>query len=50
VIAQDHESSVVWGMPGSVVEAGLADDVVSIDDVAPAIMAKFNNEPVYATV
>jgi two-component system chemotaxis response regulator CheB len=27
VLAQDQDSSVVWGMPGSVVEAGLADGV-----------------------
>jgi two-component system chemotaxis response regulator CheB len=27
VVAQDEASSVVWGMPGSIVEAGLATDV-----------------------
>jgi len=32
VIAQDSESSVVWGMPGAVVEAGLADMVVSLKE------------------
>jgi two-component system chemotaxis response regulator CheB len=34
VIAQDQASSVVWGMPGIVVEAGLADVVVPIQNVA----------------
>jgi two-component system chemotaxis response regulator CheB len=31
VIAQDEASSVVWGMPGSVVEAGLSTDVRPLD-------------------
>jgi two-component system, chemotaxis family, protein-glutamate methylesterase/glutaminase len=38
VIAQDSESSVVWGMPGAVVEAGLADMVVSLKSVAQSIV------------
>ena len=33
VWAQDEASSVVWGMPGAVVEAGLADLVLPIQDV-----------------
>jgi two-component system chemotaxis response regulator CheB len=37
VLAQDRASSVVWGMPGYVVEAGLADFVEAIDDIGPAI-------------
>lgn len=31
VLAQDQESSVVWGMPGSVAQAGLADEILSLD-------------------
>jgi two-component system chemotaxis response regulator CheB len=38
VIAQDSESSVVWGMPGAVVEAGLADRVVGLNAVGPTIL------------
>jgi two-component system chemotaxis response regulator CheB len=38
VIAQDEASSVVWGMPGAVVQAGLADRVVSLEQVAPEIL------------
>lgn len=34
VIAQDEKSSVVWGMPGSVANAGLCNAVKSIDDIA----------------
>ncbi len=39
VIAQDEATSVVYGMPKVVVEAGLADKVVPIDKVAEAIMS-----------
>jgi two-component system, chemotaxis family, protein-glutamate methylesterase/glutaminase len=39
VIAQDQASSTVWGMPGSVVEAGLADKVLPLDRIADAITA-----------
>lgn len=34
VIAQDQASSVVWGMPGAVVEAGVADEVLHVDAIA----------------
>jgi two-component system chemotaxis response regulator CheB len=37
VIAQDRESSVVWGMPGAVVEAGLADNVFPLEEMAGEI-------------
>ena len=37
VIVQDKETSVVWGMPGAVASAGLADDVLPLDDIAPEI-------------
>ena len=38
VIAQDRASSVVWGMPGAVVEAGLANAVINLDEIATAIL------------
>jgi two-component system chemotaxis response regulator CheB len=38
VLVQDEASSVVWGMPGSVYEAGLADEVLPIDKIAAAIV------------
>ena len=40
VIAQDRASSVVWGMPGAVVGAGLADAVVSLGEIASAILKR----------
>jgi two-component system chemotaxis response regulator CheB len=38
IIAQDEPSSVVWGMPGGVVKAGLADFVLDLKDVVPQIL------------
>jgi two-component system chemotaxis response regulator CheB len=38
VLAQDEASSVVWGMPGAVVNAGLADRVLPLDEVVPEIL------------
>jgi two-component system chemotaxis response regulator CheB len=35
IVAQDQPSSVVWGMPGAVTEAGLADAVLALDAIGP---------------
>lgn len=40
IFAQDSASSVIWGMPGSVVNAGLAGKVVSLDGL-PAEILRF---------
>ena len=40
VMAQDEASSVVWGMPGSVVHAGFAHSVVPLAHVSTEIMRK----------
>ncbi len=37
VIAQDEATSVVWGMPGAVTTAGLANSVVALPHIAPMI-------------
>lgn len=37
LIAQDRTTSVVWGMPGAVVRAGLAADVLPLDEIATAV-------------
>jgi two-component system chemotaxis response regulator CheB len=39
VIVQDEPSSVVWGMPGAVAEAGLADKVLPLDRIAAGILS-----------
>jgi two-component system chemotaxis response regulator CheB len=38
LLAQDEKSSVVWGMPGAVVAAGLCADVLPIDEIAPRVV------------
>lgn len=38
VIAQDEDTSVVWGMPRAVVRAGLAAACKPLQDIAPAIL------------
>ncbi len=37
IFAQDEASSVVWGMPGFIVQAGLADKVLPLDQLAHEI-------------
>lgn len=39
VIAQDEESSVVWGMPGAVVKANLVDGIYALNDI-PAELSR----------
>jgi len=36
-LVQDQESSIVWGMPGSVYEANLADEILSIEGIAKRV-------------
>jgi len=38
VIVQDEPSSVVWGMPGAVAQAGLAHDVLPLPQIAPRLL------------
>ncbi|MCX6397842.1 MAG: chemotaxis response regulator protein-glutamate methylesterase [Propionibacteriales bacterium] len=39
VIVQDEGSSVVWGMPGAVATAGLANEVLPLEDIAGKLTA-----------
>jgi two-component system, chemotaxis family, protein-glutamate methylesterase/glutaminase len=40
VVVQDEQTSVVWGMPGFVSRAGLADRELPLDQVAPEIVRR----------
>jgi two-component system chemotaxis response regulator CheB len=40
ILAQDQSSSVVWGMPGFVVKAGLANRVVSLSQLGEEILRR----------
>jgi two-component system, chemotaxis family, protein-glutamate methylesterase/glutaminase len=42
VIAQDEASSVVWGMPRSVAQAGLCSAVLGIAGIAPRVLRLFS--------
>ena len=37
VVVQDQASSVVWGMPGAIASAGLADEILPLDRIPDAI-------------
>jgi two-component system chemotaxis response regulator CheB len=43
ILAQDQASSVVWGMPGFVANAGLADKVLSLDQLGAEILRRVRN-------
>lgn len=40
IVAQEREGCAVWGMPGAVVEAGLASAVLSLHDIATEIVRR----------
>lgn len=37
ILIQDEKSSVVWGMPGAIAEAGLADAIIPLDHLGVEI-------------
>jgi two-component system chemotaxis response regulator CheB len=38
IIAESQETCVVYGMPKAVVDAGIADEILPVQDIAEAIM------------
>jgi two-component system, chemotaxis family, protein-glutamate methylesterase/glutaminase len=44
VMVQDEASCVVWGMPGFVARAGLADRVLSLNGIGPAVVGRVLQE------
>lgn len=40
VLAQNEETSVVWGMPGAVAKAGICTEILPLDDVGPHIIER----------
>ncbi|WP_297731004.1 chemotaxis response regulator protein-glutamate methylesterase [uncultured Maricaulis sp.] len=40
ILAQDEATSIVWGMPGAVAEAGLADEILSLSQMGPGIVRR----------
>ena len=43
ILAQDQATSVVWGMPGFVANAGLADKVLPLDQLGMEILRRARN-------
>jgi two-component system chemotaxis response regulator CheB len=41
VLAQDEDSSAVWGMPKAVIKAGLADEVLPLSEIATLFNSRF---------
>ncbi len=44
IIAQDETTSVVWGMPRSVAQAGLCAAVLPLDQIAPKVIRLFSGD------
>ncbi|HUL16835.1 MAG TPA: chemotaxis response regulator protein-glutamate methylesterase [Terriglobales bacterium] len=49
VVVQDEPSSVVWGMPGQVVAAGLADGVYPLSSIAQEIVRRVGSQRIIST-
>lgn len=45
VLAQDEATSTVWGMPGSVARAGLAEAILPLLEIGPALRAMITGQP-----
>lgn len=46
IVVQDQASSTVWGMPGAVAKAGLADKILPLNQIADEIMRRTQRWPV----
>ncbi|MBM4006286.1 MAG: chemotaxis-specific protein-glutamate methyltransferase CheB [Planctomycetes bacterium] len=46
-LAQDQDTSVVWGMPGAAVQCGAATRVLGVDQIGPAILAHFSESGIH---
>jgi two-component system chemotaxis response regulator CheB len=44
VVAQDEATSVVWGMPGAVAQAGVCTAILPLDQIAPKLVRVFSGD------
>jgi two-component system chemotaxis response regulator CheB len=49
VVVQDQASSLVWGMPGQLARAGLADAILPLDQIGPRLVSLTRPRPVTLT-
>jgi two-component system chemotaxis response regulator CheB len=45
IIVQDEATSVVWGMPGFVARAGLAEEILPLDQIGAEIIRRASQQP-----
>ena len=45
ILVQDEASSVVWGMPGAVANAGLAEKILPLKELAAEVVSRVSNAP-----
>src|SRR3712207_9206634 len=45
VIAQDEATSIVWGMPGSIVKAGLAHEILPLESIGRSLKGHITGSP-----
>jgi two-component system chemotaxis response regulator CheB len=45
ILVQDEASSVVWGMPGAVANAGLAEKILPLKELAAEVVSRVSNSP-----
>ena len=45
IVIQDEATSVVWGMPGAVAEAGVADKILPLKEIAAEIGSRIPSKP-----
>lgn len=45
IVAQDEATSIVWGMPGSVVKAGLAHEILPLDAIGRSLKSLITGAP-----
>jgi len=50
VLVQDQSSSVIWGMPGAIAQAGIADEILPLSQIGPAIVRRVLVRPGNGTV
>lgn len=44
ILAQDEDTSVVWGMPGSVIHAGVANEILPLGSIVPTILREVERQ------
>jgi two-component system chemotaxis response regulator CheB len=45
IIVQDEATSVVWGMPGFVARAGLAEEILPLDQIGAEMIRRASQQP-----